>query len=294
MPIAAAAIGAVGAIGGSLIGAGATKSAAKKAAKAQAEATAANNAMAREFRAENTANLSPFMERGDVAGAYINALLGLPGAEYTTQVPGRQPQRAAPNAPNLGFGNFASDFPGYYAYLNPPAGSPNPMNTVTTQVQPVNARKAFNAFKNSTGYKFRVNQGMDALNQGYAAKGALRSGAAMKDFMQFGQGIASDEFGRYLGYLGGQQGTGLSGASAIAGVSQNAMNAMTQNNNNAADAASNAALMRGTATQNMWGNVGNALGNLAQSSFNGGMNQNNINRISGDVQNTLNTNSSIF
>lgn len=259
MPLIGAAIGAAGAIGGSLIGASAAKSAAKTAARAQAEATAANNALAREFRAENTANLSPFMQRGNQAGAYINALLGLPGAEYSTQVPGHQ-QQTQPQMMNLPFGG---------SFMMPGQQQTQP-RAVTTRVNPVSAQNAFDAYRGSTGYQFRLGQGMDALNQGYAAKGALRSGAAQKDFMRYGQGIASDEFGRYLGYLGGQQATGLSGASAIAGIGNTALNAMTQNNSNSADAASNAALIRGNASQNMWANVGGALGNLAQSSFTGG------------------------
>lgn len=273
-------------IGGSLLGGGSSSKAAKQAAEAQKEVARMNNELAREFRRENTANLSPYMNRGNVAGAYINALLGLPGAEYTTQ---------APAQPMQGGNALQGNFWGLVGNIMNGGGTaqPNAMQGVTTKVTPVSAQKAFNTFRNSTGYQFRLGEGMDALNQGYAAKGALRSGAAQKDFMRFGQGIASDEFGRYLGYLGGQQGTGLSGASAIAGVGNTALNAMTQNNQNAADAASNSALLRGTANQQMWAGIGNSLGNMFSSSF-GGMNQSNINRISGDVQNTLNTNSSIF
>jgi len=104
---------------------------------------------------------------------------------------------------------------------------------------------AFDIFKNSTGYQFRVNEGNRALNSGWAGAGTLQSGAAMRAAQDFGQNIASQEFGNYMGYLGNQQGVGLGAGSALAGVGQNYVNTISQNNNNAGSAAANAALIRG-------------------------------------------------
>jgi hypothetical protein len=141
--------------------------------------------------------------------------------------------------------------------------------TTTTRVTPITARRAYNTFQNSTGYKSRYNQGMDALNNGLAQGGMMRSGRAMKDAMRFGQDYASNEFGRYIGYLGNQQGLGLQGAGALAGVGMQAAGTMSNNNQNAADAMSNSALLRGQANAGMWSNIGNAVGNLFGSSFGG-------------------------
>lgn len=101
---------------------------------------------------------------------------------------------------------------------------------------------AFDAFRNSDGYQFRLDQGLNALNDQYAAKGLIQSGAAMKAINNYAQGQASSEFGNYLGALQGQQQTGLSAGNALAGVGTGYANAVSANNNSAASAQGNAAL----------------------------------------------------
>lgn len=71
---AAAIIGAT-TVGSALIGANASN----KAAKAQQQAAQSNNALQQQIYDRNTANLTPWMERGNQAGAAQNALLGLGG-----------------------------------------------------------------------------------------------------------------------------------------------------------------------------------------------------------------------
>lgn len=104
---------------------------------------------------------------------------------------------------------------------------------------------AFDRFREASGYNFRFNEGMDALNSGYAGAGVLQSGDAMRAATEFGQNFASNELGNYMGMLGNQQGVGLGAASAQAGVGQNYVNTISQNNNNAGTAAANAALSKG-------------------------------------------------
>lgn len=125
-----------------------------------------------------------------------------------------------------------------------------------------NANQAFNLFKNSTGYKFRVGEGMDAINSSYAGAGTLQSGAAMKAINQYGQDMASQEFGNYMNYLGNQQGVGLAGASALAGVGQNYVNTISANNNSAGAAAANAYLAKGA--NNPWANAFGTFGAASQ------------------------------
>lgn len=122
-----------------------------------------------------------------------------------------------------------------------------------------NAGQAFNLFKNSTGYKFRLGEGMDAINSGYAGAGTLQSGAAMKAINRYGQDYASNEFGNYMSYLGNQQGVGLGAGSALAGVGQNYVNTISQNNNNAGTAVANAQLSRTNPLANAMGTIGGGL-----------------------------------
>lgn len=154
-------------------------------------------------------------------------------------------------------------------------------------------------FQDSTGYQFRLGEGIDALNTGYAARGALQSGAAMKDIVRFGQDFASNEYQNYLrqldrytsysdqfanqeraydtdrfnehmGFLGNQQGVGLAAGSALAGVGQNYVNTISANNNSAGTVAANAALAQGAANANMYAGAGNALGQFAGLAYGGG------------------------
>ena len=199
MPVAAA-IGVAGALT-----AGASIISGNKAAKAAKNAANQNNQTQLDIYNRNAGTLSPYVDRGNAAGANINALLG------------------------LSHDNGA-------------------------------ASNAFNAFTNSDGLKFRMDQGLRALNTGLASHGLIQSGEAIKEAERYGQGLASDEFGKYLGYLGGQQGTGLSAANALAGVGTNYANANNANNNSAASAAGNAALSTGANIGNFAGTAVNALG----------------------------------
>lgn len=107
---------------------------------------------------------------------------------------------------------------------------------------PAAANAAFQTYQNSDGYQFRLAQGQKSVTAALGARGYLDSGAAQKALLTYGQGAASDEFGRYVGALQGQQGVGLTAASAQAGVGQNYAGAVSANNNNAATVAANAAL----------------------------------------------------
>lgn len=119
---------------------------------------------------------------------------------------------------------------------------------------------AFDKFRGSTGYQFRMNEGLGSLASNFRARGLSQSGAAIKANQRFGQNIASDEFGRYVSYLGNQQGVGLTAASALAGVGQNYANSVSANNQNSADAIGNAALISAQNKSAVFGTAANALG----------------------------------
>ena len=86
------------------------------------------------------------------------------------------------------------------------------------------ARAGFDAYRGSTGYDFRVNQGLNAINQRGFAGGSGQSGATLKAGERFGQNIASDEFLKYLQELGGVSATGAGARGLVAGIGNNATN----------------------------------------------------------------------
>lgn len=75
MTFFAAAIIGTATVGSALIGANASN----KASKAATQAATSNNALQTDIYNRNTANLSPFMDRGNQAGVAQNALLGIGG-----------------------------------------------------------------------------------------------------------------------------------------------------------------------------------------------------------------------
>lgn len=289
----AAGVSAAAGIGGAAIGAKAQKKAANTAAQTAQDNTAANNALAQNIYNQNKQTLSPFVNTGVNASGAINALLGLGG-----------PAPVVGNGPTNGMGmaqinpmseaigqtggwtggggygstGFSNGEPMSYGatngYTPGDVMTTNVNTTATPQTQQQQYQNAFDNYRNSTGYQFRVGEGTRALDNSYASRGVGQSGAAAKAALQYGQNIASGEFGNYLNALMTQQGVGLSAAGAQAGVSTNFVNQTTANNNSGASAAANAAIANGNATGNMWAGIGNsvggAVGNIFGSSFGGG------------------------
>ena len=270
--------------GASMAGASANSKAAKSAASAQAQASAQNTALQRDIYNQNKSALSPYISTGNAAMGQINALLGIatpetPGTtDWAAYVRGN-PDAAANWSAILGTKNdrFGGDINAFGEWHYAKDGSRRDLKPFQVGGTPASgnataAENAFNAFRDSTGYRFRLGEGMNALNTGYAAKGLLNSGAAQKAALEYGQNMGSAEFGNYLGYLGNQQGLGLSGASALAGVGQGYANSMASVNNNNAAAAANIAQAKAANTNALLGNLSSSfgMGLGAMSSFGGG------------------------
>lgn len=122
------------------------------------------------------------------------------------------------------------------------------------------ANSAFDAYKGSTEYTSRFNEGQRAVTAALGGKGLLDSGAAQKALLKYGQTFASNEFGNYIGNLQTQQQTGLGAAAALTGNGQNYANAVSANNNNAANTAANAALSNAGAVNSVLGSALSAYG----------------------------------
>lgn len=141
----------------------------------------------------------------------------------------------------------------------------NPQLTQTGQSAQEAAESAFDIYRDSTGYQFRMNEGVNALNSNTFGAGVGQSGAALKALTEYGQNFASNEFGNYMGYLGNQQAVGAGAASAQAGVGQNFVSQVSANNNAAGTAAANAQLAGGSS------GIGNALGMIGGTILGGGL-----------------------
>lgn len=260
------AIGTAAAIGLGIAGVGAgasalsSNSASRRAAEVSQANTDATVGLQREIYGQNRATLNPFVTRGNAAGDALNALLGLGGSQP-------QQQAAQPNAlsqfygtagnAGLPYGLGDSYFaPGDFNYTDAGALgnylSNFPQGTVPQGTVPQGGgqsaldaqNSAFENFRNSTGYQFRVAEGMDALNSGFAGSGLLQSGAALRALDDYRQNMASNEFGNYAGLLSQQQGTGLQAAGAQAGVGVNYGNTVAQLNQTNATNQANALLSR--------------------------------------------------
>lgn len=280
---AVAAVGAVGSIASGVIG----SSGAKSAANASAAAADRSAEVQKDIFNQNKQTLAPYVQTGLPATQQINALLGLAPTTSTTDwsaYANANPElMAAFNAqqqnPYYGYEDVLS---GIYGKFNMPGTTTGAQDlatfaqqwhqqhggdlgayTTTTNPQTA-ANAAFDVFRNSSGYDWRLKQGMNALNSGYAGAGTIKSGAAMKAAVDYGQGQASQEFGNYLGALGAQQGVGVQAAGAQAGVATNYANSLgniyQQNGANQANAALAKANALGGAVNGIAGSIGGVLG----------------------------------
>jgi hypothetical protein len=93
--------------------------------------------------------------------------------------------------------------------------------------------KAFGDWANSSGYKFQLQAGSDAVSSNKATAGLLKSGGALKALEKYGQDLGSTYEGKYYDQLNGQQQTGMAAAAAIANANNTASsNYLTNTSNN--------------------------------------------------------------
>jgi hypothetical protein len=103
----------------------------------------------------------------------------------------------------------------------------------------------FNNYLNSTGYKFNLQQGTDAIASQAATAGLLNSGGTAKGLMKYGQDLGGQYFNNYLGQLGGVAQAGQAAIFAPA-------NAAASGAGYASQAIADAGTSRGQATQSLF------------------------------------------
>lgn len=103
---------------------------------------------------------------------------------------------------------------------------------------------AFKNYLNSTGYKFQLQQGTQAISGSAASRGLLNSGGTAKALLSYGQGLAGNYFQSYLQDLGAQADRGLVAGKAIT------------------DAGVQSAAGAAKATQNAFSSIGSGIGDI--------------------------------
>lgn len=219
-------MGIAGAIGGALISAGASRS----AAKGQEQSAKKDIAFQRETRDLIRSDLSPYRTGGYTAQQALDFELGL-GArpmiggtmptieEYSLRQnlplgPDGRPLPAAAMFGGAGKGGVGFRVNGQEFKTRAEAEAYAKANLV--------GGTEYGGFTKTPGYDFRLQQGQDSLEAGAAARGGLYSGAAMRDLLKFGQDYGSNEYGNYLSRLGARADTGMSAAQASGQASQQA------------------------------------------------------------------------
>lgn len=129
------------------------------------------------------------------------------------------------------------------------------------------AQQAFDTYRGSTGYQFRLGEGLSAVNNRAFAGGAGQSGATLKALLERGQNIASSEFGNYLGQLGGLQAAGANARGLVAGVGTNSANQMIGSINLGGQMQTNANAAQTANTQQLIQNLINSASSAFGSSY---------------------------
>lgn len=130
-------------------------------------------------------------------------------------------------------------------------------------------------YQQDPGYQFRLQQGLQALDRSASARGGLLSGGALKGIQQYGQGLASQEYGNAYNRYQQQQANQFNRLAALSGVGQTAVGQLQQagqqygsNVGNlamtGAQNQANALLAAGQAQASSYGGIGQAIGGALQ------------------------------
>lgn len=140
-------------------------------------------------------------------------------------------------------------------------GTAMPTNTFRDQLTSLASNP--DSVANTNAYKFRLNQGQQALERSAASKGMLSSGNTLAALMDYGQGLASTEYGNEFNRLSGAMGQedsfnlgkanlNVNNRNSLAGLVLDAGKAKSGDYWNAQSMASSNALKSGYISPNIW------------------------------------------
>jgi hypothetical protein len=229
---------------------------ASNAGKAQTQAAQQSNDMQWRIYQDQVARNQPFYNAGLAAQNRYMQLLGLASPSTTTTgQTASQPASGMTNGqyylaahPELQGTKWAKDeaslFQHFYKYgardgaVWGPSGTQ--MQTTSTTTPDMTQQQAFDAFRNTPGYQFGLNQGRRAVESSAAARGGLNSGAALKALTKFGNDYADQQgFTPYMNRLSGLFGGAQTAAGQMGSYGANFANNYGQNLQNAAQARAN-------------------------------------------------------
>jgi hypothetical protein len=255
--IIGAGIAAAGAVGSAVV---ASKSA-SKAAKTTAAGNNAAIASQEKGKAEAAAALAPWQGAGLQANGVLQDALGFNAPQTAQQtIPSQQPNALAmyqgenPDTSAFAFGG--GDMRGNVQQFGQPQGN------VTTSA-PQGAQGAFDNFLHSINYNWQLQQGQNALNSGYAGRGVLQSGDAIKRFADYNQNMARGAYQDWFGGVENMANRGYGAAAAQAGVSTNTANNISNLNSANANALAQIQIAKGNNTASLIGGLGQIGGYVA-------------------------------
>jgi hypothetical protein len=117
----------------------------------------------------------------------------------------------------------------------------------------------YSAITQMPEYQFAKQQGESDIARKYAAQGGLFGGQAQKDFMQFNQGLASNQMQNYLNRLQGGVQTGMAGAQGQANSLTNFLNLYGQARGIQGQAQAGKAASQGSNWQSAVKDIGKAI-----------------------------------
>jgi hypothetical protein len=250
-----AAIGAAASLWGSKKGADAAKDAGKQSA---AGSTAANDLIWKMFQQQQDQQ-QPFYNAGVQAQDRYLQMLGLQptsGAQQQASTQPYDPAAAYLTAnPDVAASRFKNDPLAHYQRYGQKEGrawntTAPASQAAATKPAALTQQQAFDAFRNTPGYQFGLDQGNKSVQASAAARGGLNSGATLKALQRYGTDYADQQgYTPYMNKLAGLFGGAQTAAGQMGSYGQNAANNIGQNTQNGANARANSTYNAGQAWQ---------------------------------------------
>lgn len=143
------------------------------------------------------------------------------GAAASSMASSRQ-AGAARDAANMAQGQYAQTRADEAPWRQAGVQALGQLNTLTAPGGELNRNFSMADFQADPGYQFRMQQGLQALQGSAAARGGLLSGAALKGIEQYGQGLASQEYGNAFNRFQEQGTNRFNRLASLAGLGQQA------------------------------------------------------------------------
>ena len=196
-------------------------------------------------------------------GALVGGALASQGAKSAANTQAN----AANNATQAQMNMFNQTQQNLQPYMG--AGQ-NALNTLQGQLPDLTQpfQPTMQQLQSMPGYQFQLQQGLEATQNGYAAKGLGSSGAAMKGAARYAQGLASSDLGQLANLYYTNQNNAYNKLMGVANLGQNSAANVGQIGANYAGGIANTmtgagnALAAGQVGQaNAWSNAANNIGN---------------------------------